>query len=890
MRFVGRESELDLLAREAALALEISAGRCIFIDGPAGAGKTALATEFIRRLSAERPGLAIARGRCLQTFGSAEPYLPFVEALKDISDDRTTGFVNRETLSGLLTELAPYWLSVVPLVGNVLSAGFATAARLRGQAPAGAAPSREALFVQYLEVVKGLAAAGPLLLFLDDLHWSDQSSIALLAHVSRGVAHLPVVIVGTLRGTDAELDRLPILELIRELEREELGRRIPLEEMPEESLPPLLAAEFGGEISEPLSRWMVETAGGNPLFVCELARLLRQSGGVEERNGEWFLTDAVRELEVPRSAESVVESRVQRLDVEEVKILQYASVAGNDFDSVVVAQLLDADELELLDVLERLERRYGLIQTTGEVELPDGDFATTYRFRHALAQTVLYRQVIGKRRVLLHRKASEVLASIYQDSLEEVAGKLARHSHEGRQKEAAHRFARMAADRARRVHAHWEAEEHLRLALENSPDESDRADLEERLGDVYDVVGYYASGVASYRSSLEKRADDLPASLRLRRKVVVLERKAGLIPAPELLREVRSLLSEASVEVEERCRLLLETSMLPNAVGVIESVEEALGLAERRGDPVLLLDALERLAFVLIFFGGRVEHALPPLQRSLQIARELGDPLRSERSHEIRAIAHAKLGRYEEALGEFQEALEMAERLGEPRRIGVVCNNLGTLLLRLGRYPEAEEILQRARRIHERRDRATLLQSVLNLAERARRAGDPAGAVDRYQELLSHAREFDYWTSEAIALAGLGLSFLDLGRVEEAREAARGAVAVVADREDWFEDREFLEILLARLQFRDGLTGEAERRLERAAEVLSSFDVYPWAVVELERVRMLLERDPDASRTLLESVASAMTGVQSSLERELRELEEILTRNSFPAPVLQSRR
>jgi hypothetical protein len=126
--------------------------------------------------------------------------------------------------------------------------------------------------------------------------------------------------------------------------------------------------------------------------------------------------------------------------------------------------------------------------------------------------------------------------------------------------------------------------------------------------------------------------------------------------------------------------------------------------------------------------------------------------------------------------------------------------------------------------------------------------------------------------------------------VEEAREAARGAVAVVADREDWFEDREFLEILLARLQFRDGLTGEAERRLERAAEVLSSFDVYPWAVVELERVRMLLERDPDASRTLLESVASAMTGVQSSLERELRELEEILTRNSFPAPVLQSRR
>lgn len=880
MAFVGREAELDLLAREAALALEISSGRSLFIEGPAGAGKTALVSEFLRRLAVDRPDLAIARGRCLQTFGSADPYLPFVDALKDLSDEKTSGFVERETLSSLLTELAPYWLSVVPLVGGVLSAGFATAAKLRGQAPAGAAPSREALFVQYLEVIKKLAQENPLVLFLDDLQWSDQSSIALLSHVSRGVAHLPVVILGTLRRMEAELEKHPILDVTRELEREDLAKRVQLDEMPASSLPALMAVEFGGDVSDKLFRWMCETAGGNPLFVSELARLLKQSGAVVEENGEWLLTDAVKEIEVPRSAEAVIESRLQRLEPEELRILQYASVEGNEFNSTVVSQLLDADELEVLDGLEKMERRYGLVQTTGEIELPDGDFATTYKFRHALAQTVLYKQVVGKRRILLHRKAAEALEAMFQDSLDDVSGKLARHFHEGRQKESAHRFARLAADRARRVYAHWESEEYFTLALENSPDEADRADLEERLGDIYDVVGYYSKGIEFYQSSLEKRSDDVAASLRLRRKIVVLERKAGLIPAPALLQTVRALLDEASEDMEQRCYLLLETSMLPNAVGVVESIEEAVEIAKNQRDPLLMLDALERLAFVLIFFGGRTGDAFPFLQQALDIAGSLGDPLRSARSHEIGAIAHAKMGRYAESLTEFEGALSMAERLGEPRRIGVACNNIGTVLLRLGRYDDAEEILQRARQIHERRDRTTLVQSLLNLAERARRSGDFELAIERYHKLLEYARQFDYWTSEAVAQAGLGLSLLELGRVEEAREAAWGAVSVIADHDEWFEDREFIEILLARLERIDGMLDKAAQRLGKAAEKLITFDVYPWAHVELELVRALWESDPETAQTILSEVIAATAGVQSSLEREIGELRALL-----PAPV-----
>jgi len=619
MLFVGREAELDLLDREMALALQIPAGRAIFVEGSAGTGKSALVAEFLARTAAQRPEVAIARGRCLQTFGSADPYLPFVEAIRDLSDDETTGSIKSEKVSELLAELAPYWLSVVPVVGGLLSATFATAARLKGQS-IGSAPSREALFVQYLELIKKLAAQSPLLLVLDDLHWADPSSVALLAHLSRGVANLPVLIVGTLRRTEAELEKHPVVELIRELEREDSARRVPLPEMDAALVHALLRAEFGGEVAEPLSRWMLQTAGGNPLFLSELARLTRQNGAASEQNGEWHLTAAADGIEVPRSAEAVIESRIQHLDPEEVRLLQYASVEGIDFNSTVVAKLLERDELEVLDALDAMERRYQLVKTVGEVELPDGDVATTYTFRSALTQTVLYRQVVGKRRILLHRKAGEMIESIFPDALDDVAGKLARHFHFGRVKDTAHRYARQAAERARAVYAHWEAEELFRIALENSTDDEERADLEERLGDVYDAVGYYERGIEGYGSSLARRAADAAASLRLRRKIVVLERKAGLAPAPLLLQRMRALLAEAADHPRESCLLLLESvTEMPDAVETQATVQQALRIAESDGDTPLILMALERLAYVVLFFSDRVEEALTYLQRAREM-------------------------------------------------------------------------------------------------------------------------------------------------------------------------------------------------------------------------------------------------------------------------------
>jgi tetratricopeptide (TPR) repeat protein len=156
-------------------------------------------------------------------------------------------------------------------------------------------------------------------------------------------------------------------------------------------------------------------------------------------------------------------------------------------------------------------------------------------------------------------------------------------------------------------------------------------------------------------------------------------------------------------------------------------------------------------------------------------------------------------------------------------------------------------------------------------------AGDLSTAADIYRELLERAREFDYWTSEAVAHAGLGLSLLGTDRSEEARECAWRAIAVIADRDEWFEDREILEILLSRLEVVDGRPDTAVQRLSKASQVLEAVDVYVWAMVELERAQVSHGYDPEAAEDLLRVLVPNVRRIQSPfLERQITLLKEIL--------------
>ena len=239
-------------------------------------------------------------------------------------------------------------------------------------------------------------------------------------------------------------------------------------------------------------------------------------------------------------------------------------------------------------------------------------------------------------------------------------------------------------------------------------------------------------------------------------------------------------------------------------------------------------------------------------------------------------MACAKLGQYRQALSCFERKLELSERMSNPHFISGALNNMGLSLVILGDYHRAEEVLQRARVINERRYRVGLIHCLLNLAKRAHWSGEVKLALERYRQLLGCATELEYWTTESVAHAGIGLCQLELGEPEEARQSADRAMSIIADRQEWFENRDFVEILLAHVE---ALGGDAEggaQRLERACAALAENDLFVWTQVALERVQILMRFDPGAARELLDSVIAQTRGIEFSLDGEIDRLRALL--------------
>lgn len=210
---------------------------------------------------------------------------------------------------------------------------------------------------------------------------------------------------------------------------------------------------------------------------------------------------------------------------------------------------------------------------------------------------------------------------------------------------------------------------------------------------------------------------------------------------------------------------------------------------------------------------------------------------------------------------------------------------LGGELLRLGRYREAESVLRRALGTRDPRDRSTLLRSLLYLGEAARAAGQGDEAVEQYRQLLDHAQSLGRWDYVALAHAGMGLCLLERGELDEAEDQWAYARAAMGIRHDWFEDRELLEVFIARVQVQSGALELAEDRLARAAATLQGGDPYRWAQVQLERAVVRSQRDEIGARSLLEEVLGETASVESPpLRDRIGALQQLLGGPAVPMP------
>jgi predicted ATPase len=324
-------------------------------------------------------------------------------------------------------------------------------------------------------------------LFLDDVHWADPSSVELLAYLGGRCAGLHLLLVLTYRPSDLLLGRHPFGPLQLELQGRGACREVALPLLSRADSDRYLALAFPGHrFPGEFAAVLYARTEGHPLFLVDLLRYLRDRGAILQEQDRWVLGQALPDLqrELPESVRGLIRRKLDQLGAADRRLLTAASVQGPQFDAAVAAAVLGlgaADVEERLDVLGRV---HALVRPVREQAFPDGTVTARYGFVHAVYQNALYASLQPARRAAWSAAAARALLAHHGGQGAAVAGELALLFEAARDRAAAAHYFLGAAENAARVFAHHEAVALARRGLallEALPDTPERGRLELRL-------------------------------------------------------------------------------------------------------------------------------------------------------------------------------------------------------------------------------------------------------------------------------------------------------------------------------------------------------------------------------------------------------------------------
>jgi DNA-binding SARP family transcriptional activator/predicted ATPase len=443
----GRRRELSHLERLLEEA-ETGTRRLVFITGEAGIGKTTV-VENLAAQAASATHTLVAHGQCVEHRGAGEPYLPVLEAL-----GRLARQPNAQQLVPLLARQAPTWLAQMPwlLADDELDA---VQRRLIGATP-------QRMLREMLETLEAISQDLTLVLVLEDLHWSDPSTVDLLDALARRREPARLLVVGTYRRGDAVLQEHPIHALARDLRGRGLCAEIAVGPLSQEAVADQLTARLGAVASPDVSALLQERTGGNPLFVTTLLDSWLEQGLLDDSTPDLARLSS----DVPETVRELIEQMLEQLEPGDRELLAAASAVGQEFS---VAALAAAVALPVPDVDARcdaLARAGSFIEATGEERWPDGTQAGRYRFAHDLHREVLYGTLLSGRRAETHSRIGRRLEAAYGASSKEIAAQLAEQFVRAGDTERAVGALRLAAEQAFERLAHREAFAYLTTGLD----------------------------------------------------------------------------------------------------------------------------------------------------------------------------------------------------------------------------------------------------------------------------------------------------------------------------------------------------------------------------------------------------------------------------------------
>jgi class 3 adenylate cyclase len=678
--YVGRLQERAALAQATKLARS-GERQVVLLAGEPGIGKTRLASFAAHGCHAE--GFAVCWGGCSDEL--AVPYEPWIEVCSQLVQDAPADLLDAHVkrhggeLSRLVRDLGDH-VRALP-------------------APQSSDPETERylLFNAVVDLLREAAERVPVCLVLDDLHWADAQSLALLKHLLRPVEQGPLQVIAAYRDSDLGKDHA-LTGVLADLRALQGVQRIALRGLGEEDVAEIMTAVAGHELEHDgiaLAGQISEETDGNPFFVGEILRGLSESGALffDAATGRWRV-DRPETLALPESVREVIERRVERLGNDALEALRLAAVIGRSFDLDLLSAAIDVNQPALLDRLEDAVAASILTESSEQIG--------RFRFVHALIKQTLYDGLGATRRALLHQRVAEALEELHPDDPSQHLAELAQHwrlAAVSVQTEKAIAYARLAGERALAELAPGEAVRWFSQALELQAQEpaasaNDRAALLVGLGDAQ-----RQAGEPSYRETLLEAAAlaaDAQDADRQARAVLATwrgtsslgQRDAELVDA--LKRAAQALPAGDPRRADILAELAAEITFSSPFEQRRELADEALELAREAGDPALVCRVLLKHAYA-IWIADTIDERVANFAEARELADRVGDPT-LQFFAAARSCNLIEAGDLEGFDAQIARMTELSALLGQPIMRWTLLFSESPRALLAGRLDEAERL------------------------------------------------------------------------------------------------------------------------------------------------------------------------------------------------------
>jgi tetratricopeptide (TPR) repeat protein len=761
IRLIDRVEEMNIL-KEAVDRVVQNEGGLVFLHGEAGIGKTRLARELTAY--AHLHGFQVLYGRCPALFrmDGVPPYVLWSEVIKDYLET-----CSPEHLYKVIGFYPAEVAKLVPELGQKLGT-------IPQSFPISPQQEQNRLFEAVSQFMTNISREAPLLIVLDDLQWTDPSSLLLLHYLARGLYRVPLLLLGAYRSTDIDAKHA-LTSVLTELNRERLLRSVQLKRMNFEDVSEMIKSILEQEDAPPdFCRLIYEKTAGNPFFVEEVVKSLKEEGVIRREENKWKFKE-VSEIQFPETVKSVIKTRIDRLDEECQNVLTQASFIGNDFTIEAICAVTGIEEGKLLELMDRMFKT-GLIKE--RVTRGQGICS----FADILVRDVVYEEVSPLKRKKLHGVVGSALERVYADKIDEHLGELAYHFLEAGEQDKALDYFLKAGEKATRIYAHDVAASNLQSALKLLEEKegaiSEKGHVLERLGEIKRLVGEHDACMKYWNEALLlwEQTREKENAARLHRKIahVLWEQMGETEKAIEHQDKALKIL-ENEPESAELARLYDDMAHMYWRIGNTESgrswAERALEFAKKLNDYEIIASSCLSLGTIFNVLGD-TKKAVEFEQMALEIALDNECVETAIRAYNPLALALPP-EETEKAMQYYEKGYDLAKKTGDISHVAWLGANLAQMYLGAGNMSKAFSLAEESVALDRKAGNLNHLSMSLDgLGQLYMTLGEWEKSDKCLKEALNIAQGLKDYQSISYSYSSLAFFYYDKGEYAKAKEVA----------------------------------------------------------------------------------------------------------------------